>query len=175
MGIAVTPYPLLPAAAVELIGRKLSPNWHVLDIGAGGSTIYYAKRARKVRAIETKLEWVTVLEPYIEHQRGATVELMLAEPTAESICSLALADEPYDFVSIDTYPYISVPNFTCELKRSDILMGLLEHDLLKPTAMWVLDDWPDKLMWADLDPLVFKDREVIDVPQHGRPGTRIVL
>jgi predicted O-methyltransferase YrrM len=50
--------PWMNAGAVEFLGRLLRPEWHVLEHGSGGSTLWLAERVAQVTAVENNPDWL---------------------------------------------------------------------------------------------------------------------
>ena len=49
--------PWITFAAIELLEKTLSNNDRVFEYGTGGSTIFFAKRAKRVISVEHDIEW----------------------------------------------------------------------------------------------------------------------
>lgn len=73
----ITPYPWLHPDAIEYLESLLRPDWDVLEHGSGGSTLWFATRARQVISIEHNPAWrekvrslapanVSILERFVE-------------------------------------------------------------------------------------------------------------
>lgn len=54
---AITPHLWLSPEAVEFVDSIDRPEWNVLEHGAGGSTLWFAKRCAWVMSIENKWDW----------------------------------------------------------------------------------------------------------------------
>lgn len=50
-------YPWIALGAILTLERLLQPTWHVLELGSGGSTLFWARRCASVQSFETDLAW----------------------------------------------------------------------------------------------------------------------
>lgn len=52
-------YPWLALGAILTLERLLQPTWRVLELGSGGSTLFWGRRCASVQSYETDLGWAT--------------------------------------------------------------------------------------------------------------------
>ncbi|KAA5535419.1 hypothetical protein FYK55_28525 [Roseiconus nitratireducens] len=50
--------PWMASEEVDTIEAMLRPHWHVLEYGSGGSTVWFARRVKRVTSIEHDRGWV---------------------------------------------------------------------------------------------------------------------
>jgi hypothetical protein len=63
--------PWIPYPAIRVLNRLAQPDWHVLESGAGMSTIWWAQRVGHVHAIEVSETWCALIERELR-TRGLT-------------------------------------------------------------------------------------------------------
>lgn len=184
--------PWITRGAIDQLVSSLDDQDDVLDLGTGGSTLFYARRCRSVCALETDASWAQLV-------RGRSQQLDLRHvhvcecPNGRALAAEALAGavrlaqatglphgaeryRRFDVISVDTQS---------PLRRDQLLLGVLD---LWAGGVLVLDNWTDWVMWDELsgysgDELLKKlklapDRYVVQ--DHRDPswvgsGTRLVL
>jgi predicted O-methyltransferase YrrM len=119
--------PWLHPAAIEYFEQLLQPTWRVLEHGAGGSTLWLAKRVEAVVSVEHDLKWreqVRILAP-----ANVTLLTLLPEPTHQ------MSGSP-DIMPLRDYDLIFIDGERMERGRC------LEqaHQYLKPEGWIVLDN-----------------------------------
>lgn len=63
MTLPIGDKPWLPNAAIRWLDGIIKPDWHIFEWGAGGSTLWFARRAATVEAVEGDAAWASqVLE-----------------------------------------------------------------------------------------------------------------
>lgn len=168
---------IVPEAAIFL-ANLLTGDEFVLDVGAGSSTLFFARRCRYVEAVETNKEWINkVLSVAYEHGLDKELEIKFAAGQVgvqDAISSIPF-DKFYDIISIDT---------AWGFNRGDFLK--LAIPKLKPTGILILDNYaseymfPSTYMWTIEDTLKQLSMEnthaVHDFNNRGwqGKGTRIV-
>lgn len=71
---AITPHLWLSPEASKFLDSIDKPEWNVLEHGAGGSTLWFAKRCNWVLAIESKKEWyLKLLEMTKEYKKMSVI------------------------------------------------------------------------------------------------------
>ena len=97
-----TGYPQLALGAIITLNSIVNGRMRVLELGCGGSTLFWAKNCRSVKSYETDPKW---LENVAQKVRGLrNVEIVLAD---RHRMSLGLKSEPnasYDIVLINSDP-----------------------------------------------------------------------
>jgi predicted O-methyltransferase YrrM len=123
--------PWIVPAAIGWLGRRLRSDWSVLELGAGRSTPWLARRAGRVVSFEDNEFWA-------EHARGRLRELGLdnAElrqlPVEEFAPAVgALPDVSFELVVVD---FLEAPKVT----RIDVLKPAMRK--VKPGGLLLLDD-----------------------------------
>lgn len=167
--------PWLVPDSVRMLQQLLSQHDRVLDIGSGGSTLFYARRCQHVHAIETHKDYFDLVQQrIIERQLSDKIHYVHSDSHAVKDHIAALPDKSFDVVSIDT--------MTGQSRTT-----LFEAMLPKWTGkILVMDNWAHKKLWPGLfglsgsqlmanyglDHHCVQDFE--HVPYKGR-GTRIVF
>jgi predicted O-methyltransferase YrrM len=134
--------PWIATEATMFLNTWLTGNAQVLDIGVGGSTIFYGARSAYTLGLEVEgselKKWQNLVETAIvEQELEDTVELKFFLTEDELIESFRkLRYFSFDLISIDTFHTIN---------RERILKEALI--LLKPRGVLVLDNFQDSVMW----------------------------
>ncbi len=85
--------------AVDFLARILQPHWRVLECGSGRSTLWYARHARSVLALENEPTWHTEVTGMLSGCANAALELL---PCGEFPARLsAERPESFDLVVVD--------------------------------------------------------------------------
>jgi hypothetical protein len=74
----------------------------VFEYGAGGSTLFWAKRVREVVSIEHDRMWGERVQATLSHQGLRNCHVRLIEPVEEPDASRGSPADPADYVSADT-------------------------------------------------------------------------
>jgi predicted O-methyltransferase YrrM len=100
--------PWFSYAAIDFLEDHLEPEMSVCEYGSGGSTLFFAKRARSVFSIENDPEWFERVSRRLEAQscRNVTMELHLFDfknPTGfeHSAYLHAIPDGRFDVIVVD--------------------------------------------------------------------------
>jgi hypothetical protein len=136
--------PMMSYGLVEyLLGLDLS-SFEVLELGGGGSTVFWAGRAKSVLTLETNAEWVKALQM----QRLPNVEARLSTPDTLSSDVLALGRKFHAIV-------IDLAANRCRLAQRAI-------EILQPGGFVILDnsDWYPNAARA------LRDADLIQVDFH---------
>ena len=167
-------WPWMTPGAVEFLNDLYLKTATVVEIGAGGSTIFWANRCKKVYAFEENTEWADLLQETISKKRlTSKVKLFNQE-----------FDDPD---SIEDQIMILCPDTSkrcTNWNRTEILNRWMPK--LAEESIIVLDNYKwDKVYPGifDLEPLEFLDKynlknhKVIDFDFDGwmGEGTRIVI
>ena len=76
--------PWISFAAVDFLENVLNGNMVVFEYGAGGSTLFFAKRVKRVVSVEHDPGWYREVVREIEKQHIGNCEVQLLEPTPDS-------------------------------------------------------------------------------------------
>lgn len=167
---------IVPEATLEL-NRLLTGTEIALDLGVGGSTVFYAARTRKVYGVEIDKtgQWEPAVKQAIIDQELDNVELDFFKTEDEVVNHLNKFTYPFDLVSIDTYhPF----------NRTRFLKTILP--MTSPRCIFVLDNYTDGDLFPDnhveylnnfLDLYNLPNHTVIDLRYvgWGGGGTRLVI
>lgn len=131
--------PWIPFAGIRFLESYLQPHHEVLELGGGGSTVYFAERARRVVTLENDSEWARRIETSLRAKDLDNVELRYgkalqdAEELPESDFVKLLPEEHFDLILID---FSDFQTFECR----PVLFGLVEG-LVKTDGVILVDDF----------------------------------
>jgi predicted O-methyltransferase YrrM len=91
---------LVPSATAELAHLVTSAS-HILELGSGGSTSWFATRAASVRSFEHDRDWHDRVEGELRAQRLRNAQLEVLEPSEFVDAIARLPDESMDIVLVD--------------------------------------------------------------------------
>jgi hypothetical protein len=142
-------YPWLSVGAIVALeqvifrvdGVNLPPK-RVLELGSGGSTIFFAKRAEHVVSIETDRGWAPRTAEALERNGLAgKVELVVrTNPESERYVA-ALPDRSFDLLLVDHAADGTVVGRGARHAFSRLPLALIGLPKLKPTGWLVVDNW----------------------------------
>ena len=94
------PLPWIPYPAIRALSRVHRPSWHVLEHGAGMSTIWWARHVATVHSIEANPTWYARIKQTLAQQNLRNVTLELRDDATYSDLD-AFGDGAFDMVVID--------------------------------------------------------------------------
>lgn len=95
-------YPWLSLGAIIFLEAIVNKKMKVLELGSGGSTVFWATNCSSVKSFETNPEWFEKVKNRVE--KFDNVQIKLGDK--EQILA-AISNEPdnhYDIVLVDSYP-----------------------------------------------------------------------
>lgn len=95
------PLPWYTYSAIEFLGERLPPDAAVFEYGAGNSTLWYARRAARVVAVDPSREWVRRLTPALPPNAHVVCH-PYPEEKDEYLDEITKHDGPWDLVAIDS-------------------------------------------------------------------------
>jgi len=96
--------PWIPFSAIDHLNNLIKPNWKVLEIGSGMSTLWLAKRSEKVISIEADKNWFDKLGEMIYARKFTNIDLRF-EWEREKIADFSeFKDHEFDLIYIDGGP-----------------------------------------------------------------------
>jgi predicted O-methyltransferase YrrM len=123
--------PWIVPASIGWLGRRIRSDWSILELGAGRSTVWFARRAGRVLSFEDNEFWA-------DQTRGRLAELGLdnvdlRQLSVERFAAEvdALADGGFDLVVVD---FLEAPAVT----RINVLKPAMKK--VKPGGLLLLDD-----------------------------------
>jgi len=133
--------PFFSYAAIDYLRSVLTTDMTVVEYGGGGSTLFFARRVRRVITIEHDDNWVADISRRLESAQLRNVELIHAtadfsSPTAFGTSAFALAvpsDTQADVVAVDSYDYFQGHPFRPILFER-------AKSIVKPGGFVILDD-----------------------------------
>ena len=128
--------PWMTPDSIDFLVRHLKADMNVLEIGAGGSTLFFARRCRHVTAIELDAQYHDILRESIrEKDLGDRIALEHI-PSERVMSRLASLDIQFDVISIDHG--VHVPS------RSECLDAVMH---LWSGKILVMDNWAKREAW----------------------------
>ena len=93
--------PWMTFDAIELLDNYVKDHMHVFEYGSGGSSIFFARKAREVISVEHDSEWMNVVENKIKSTGLKSWVGKLILPEKNNIINPASAEEANDYISSD--------------------------------------------------------------------------
>ncbi len=124
-----SPLPWMTYSFIEFIENKLDKNQQIFEYGSGSSTLFFAKKVKKVVALESNPRWFAIVQNMLLQHDIKNVELVLMTDALENPLYENFAknhSEKFDFIFVD-----SLKRFNCSLNSISAL---------KPEGALVLDD-----------------------------------
>jgi SAM-dependent methyltransferase len=123
--------PWIVPAAIGWLRRRIRSDWSVLELGAGRSTVWFARRAGRVISFEDNEFWAEQTRGRLREVGLENVELrqLAVEGFAAEVDTLP--DGSFDLVVVD---FLEAPAVT----RIDVLKRAMER--VKPGGLLLLDD-----------------------------------
>jgi SAM-dependent methyltransferase len=123
--------PWIVPAAIGFLRRRMRSDWSVLELGAGRSTPWFARRAARVISVEDNEFWHGWVRARLDEERLHNVELRL-RPLEEFPAEVdALQDGAFDLVVLD---FLEAP----AVSRIDVLDPAMKK--VRPGGYLLLDD-----------------------------------
>jgi len=128
--------PWMVPEAINFLSNNLKKDWSVLEVGAGGSSIFFGRRCRTVTALENSEPYYKTLLSALSEKNGTeNIELRYVA-TEEILQELENLNDKYDVISIDHGVH--------KPSRSDCLDTVLNK---WSGAMFIFDNWSKKPAW----------------------------
>lgn len=131
--------PWMSYAVIDFLDRWITDRTVVLECGAGGSTLFFARRAGRVVSVESDPAWSAAVRARLDAKGLDNVDLRSAEadfadPDAlpDSPFFRALGDEPADLVLIDSFDHVT--------HRCRPILFHRGEELVRPGGIVVVDD-----------------------------------
>jgi ubiquinone/menaquinone biosynthesis C-methylase UbiE len=131
--------PWIVPAAIGWLGRRIRPDWTVLELGSGRSTVWFARRAGRVISLEDNEHWYPRTRERLDAADLENVDLRLrpVEDFPREVASLP--DDSFDLVVVD---FLEAP----AVSRLDALKPAMKT--VAPGGYLLLDD-SDRPGYAD--------------------------
>jgi len=127
--------PWIEPGAIELLDKVINKNSIVLEVGAGSSTIWFARKARRVFSFEHNKLWYHIVKDELQH-KGLNNVALYYEPDYPKN-GLSEINGQYDIVLIDG---------PTEGRNSPVEIGI-KH--IKPGGYFILDDSQREELYAE--------------------------
>jgi predicted O-methyltransferase YrrM len=123
--------PWIVPAAIGFLRRRIRSDWSILELGAGRSTVWFARRAGRVLSLEDNEFWHGWVAKELEQAGLTNVDLRL-RPVDDFPSQVATLDNAaFDLVVMD---FLEAP----EVTRVDVLKPAMKR--VKPGGLLLLDD-----------------------------------
>jgi predicted O-methyltransferase YrrM len=123
--------PWIVPASIGFLRRRIRSDWSVLELGAGRSTPWFARRVGRVLSLEDNEFWADQTRERLREEELENVELRVG-PVEELPAKVAeLPDSDFDLVVVD---FLEAPAVT----RIDVLKPAMKK--VKPGGLLLLDD-----------------------------------
>ncbi len=84
------PIPWLTYPFIRFIEPRLNPDMKVFEFGSGNSTIWFAKRVKEIKSVESNLEWIKLVQPRL-NERAQIIHQAYEENQSSAISKYAQA------------------------------------------------------------------------------------
>ncbi|MFD2288830.1 methyltransferase domain-containing protein [Pedobacter petrophilus] len=135
--------PWIPFSAASKLNEIIKPNWIILEIGAGTSTLWLANRSKKVTSIEASKEWFDTLNSKIKSKKIGNIDLRF-EWTAEKMSDFnEYPNNHFDLIYIDGGPReLCCINAIPKVKKGGyIYLDNSDSDVLSGKGAEILQDY----------------------------------
>ncbi len=123
--------PWIVPAANGWLRRRIRPDWSILELGSGRSTVWFARRAGRLISFEDSEFWAERTRDRLREAGLENVELRVGPVEALTDAIAALPDSSFDLVVVD---FLESPKLT----RIDLLGAAMKR--VKPGGYLLLDD-----------------------------------
>lgn len=121
--------PWMSYPAIEFLKNNLTKNHEIFEFGCGASTLFFAKRVKKITGLETNQQWLTITQGLLSDQEKEKIEFHLMPDGLQNNAYENFAKncgKKFDFIIIDS------------LKRFESAKNSITA--LKPNGTIILDD-----------------------------------
>ncbi len=114
---------------IEFIQSRLNKNHEIFEFGSGSSTLFFAKKVKKVTSLESNEKWREIMLLKLKEQNSSNAQIILMP---DALINNLYENYPkncgqkFDFIIVDS------------LKRCQCVKNSIES--LKPTGAIILDD-----------------------------------
>jgi predicted O-methyltransferase YrrM len=122
--------PWIVPAAVGWLRRRIRSDWSILELGAGRSTVWFARRAGRVLSFEDNEWWAGHTRSRLDGLGLDNVDLRVG-PIEELADSVDALPDAFDLVVMD---FLEAPT----VSRVDVLRPAMKK--VKPGGLLLLDD-----------------------------------
>jgi SAM-dependent methyltransferase len=123
--------PWIVPAAIGWLRRRIRSDWSILELGAGRSTVWIARRAGRVISLEDNEFWAGHTRKRLDELALGNVDLRVGPIEALPDRVGALPDSSFDLVVVD---FLEAPTVT----RIDVLKPAMKK--VRPAGLLLLDD-----------------------------------
>jgi hypothetical protein len=133
--------PWITPGAVNRLAQLVTETDTVLDVGTGGSTLFYARRCKSVLGLETKPTWAQLVRDALHTHGTEDAAKVLSTPTQTEL-EAAIKQQPsgqFTVVSVDT-----VHGYDRDAALAAALPRLLSATR---RCVLVLDNWAESVLF----------------------------
>jgi hypothetical protein len=129
--------PWFNTLALRFLNDTIQPHWKVFEFGSGRSTLWYARHAASVVALESTPHWHAKVNEMVSRYANATVELMPARGFPSRIA--LEPDDTFDLIVVDGPDQDESGNhLPVELDRTGCVIAALAK--VRPGGILLLDN-----------------------------------
>jgi len=124
-------YPWITPGSIEHLEKTLTPDLDVIEFGAGGSTLFFARRCRSVLSFEANQTWYDKVVKFRDKRKLSNIEIHLIKDRKEILP--IINGRKFDVAMIDSD--IDVQS------RPEQLQQIKDGLFIKPRAMIIVDNY----------------------------------
>jgi len=103
--------PLIPFEAKEWLESFLTKNMNVFEWGSGGSTLFIAKRIKKLISVEHDLEWYITISKFIKEDDLSNCKYIFKKPESLNNDSFKSGNFPNYFSNVERYKDLTFEDY----------------------------------------------------------------
>jgi len=118
------PIPWFTYPSIDFLDKRLNKNLNVFEFGSGNSSLFFAKRVRKVVSVEHNMQWFNKIKSSLPG--NSEIKSVESKSSDQYLKPLKTADEKFDIIIVDgTF-------------RNECLINSIDH--LTEDGVVILDD-----------------------------------
>jgi len=95
--------PWLTPKSIYRLDELLKKDFNVLEIGSGGSTLFYSRRCKTVTSIETDPPWYDAMKSILPNKHVSNCNLNLCETIEEILEMIDKFDNKFNCIMVDPH------------------------------------------------------------------------
>jgi len=95
--------PWLTPKSIYRLDELLKKDFNVLEIGSGGSTLFYSRRCKTVTSIETDPPWYDTMKSILPNKHVSNCNLNLCETIEEILEMIDKFDNKFNCIMVDPH------------------------------------------------------------------------
>lgn len=138
--------PWLTPQSIFRLNELLKMHFTVLEIGSGGSTLFFTKRCKTVFSIETDQNWHKKVQSILEEKKITNCNLHLCETMEEILTTINKLDCHFDCIMID--PHKRELRSKKIINRDKIFITITEN--ISQKSVIILDNYTSRFFFTYL-------------------------